>query len=95
MGTWDIRTLLMETGTWNFQTLLIDMVTLNLTTLLIDMLTWDLMTLPITPQWGAADAEIKVPSDENSEIKGSPFKAYSTSVYCHACYDCSQRFLPC
>ena len=23
------------------------------------------------PQWGAADAEIKVPSDENTELKGS------------------------
>ena len=28
-----------------------------------------------TPQWEAADAEIKVPSDESAEIKGSPFKA--------------------
>ena len=26
-----------------------------------------------TPQWEAADAEIKVPSDENSERRGSPF----------------------
>ena len=31
--------------------------------------------LKITPQWGAADAEIKVPSDENTVLKGSPFKA--------------------
>ena len=30
---------------------------------------------PFTPQWGAEDAEIKVPSDENIELKGSPFKA--------------------
>ena len=29
------------------------------------------------PQWGAADAEIKVPSDENTELKRSPFKAWS------------------
>ena len=29
------------------------------------------------PQWGAADAEIKVPSVENAELKGSPFKAWS------------------
>ena len=29
----------------------------------------------ITPQWGAADAEIKVPSGENTELKRSPFKA--------------------
>ena len=28
-----------------------------------------------TPQWGAADAEIKVPSGENTELKRSPFKA--------------------
>ena len=27
------------------------------------------------PQWGAATAEIKVPSDENTELKGSPLKA--------------------
>ena len=27
-----------------------------------------------TPQWGAADAEIEVPSGENTELKDSPFK---------------------
>ena len=27
------------------------------------------------PQWRAADAEIKVPSGENTELKRSPFKA--------------------
>ena len=27
------------------------------------------------PQWGAADAEIEVPSGENTELKSSPFKA--------------------
>ena len=32
-------------------------------------------------QWGAADAEIKVPSVENTELSGSPFKAWSRSVY--------------
>ena len=26
------------------------------------------------PQWGAEDAEIKVPSVENTELKGSPFE---------------------
>ena len=37
----------------------------------------------ITPQWGAADAEIKVPSDENTELKRSPFKANHTwYAYC-------------
>ena len=38
------------------------------------------------PQWGAADAEIKVPSIENTELKDSPFKAWSRSVYSHTCY---------
>ena len=28
-----------------------------------------------SPQWGAADAEIKVPSGENTELKRSPFQA--------------------
>ena len=27
----------------------------------------------MAPQWGAADAEIKVPSVENTELEGSPF----------------------
>ena len=47
------------------------------------------------PQWEATDAEIKVPSDENTELKGSPFKAGSRSVYCHACYTYCQGVLPC
>ena len=38
------------------------------------------------PQWEAADAEIKIPLDENTELKGSPFKAWSKSVYSHACH---------
>ena len=46
------------------------------------------------PQWGAADAEIKVPSVENTELKGSPFKAWSRSVYSHTCYAYCQGFLP-
>ena len=53
-------------------------------------------TLSQAPQWEAADAEIKVPSDENTEFKGSPFiKAWSRSVYRHACYAYFQGFLPC
>ena len=48
-----------------------------------------------TPQWGAADAEIKVPSGENTELKRSPFKAWSRSVYNHTCYAYCQGFLPC
>ena len=27
------------------------------------------------PQWGAADAEIKIPSGENTGLKGVPFKS--------------------
>ena len=46
------------------------------------------------PQWGAADAEIKVPSNENTEFEGSPFKAWSRSVHCHACCAYCQGFLP-
>ena len=33
----------------------------------------------VYPQWGAADAEIKVPSGENTELKRSPVKAWSRS----------------
>ena len=47
------------------------------------------------PQWGAADAEIKVPSVENTELKVSPVKAWSRSVYSHTCYTYCQGFLPC
>ena len=56
-------------------------------------LCWKLLTLH--PQWGAADAEIKVPSGENTELKRSPFQAWSRSVYSHTCYAYCQRFLPC
>ena len=31
----------------------------------------------LPPHWGAADAEIKVPSGENTELKRSPFQAWS------------------
>ena len=40
----------------------------------------------LTPQWGTAGAEIKVPSGENTELKRSPFKAWSRSVYSRTCY---------
>ena len=50
---------------------------------------------PVTlSQWGAADAEIKVPSVENTELKGSPFKTWSRSIYSHTCYAHCQGFLP-
>ena len=48
-----------------------------------------------SPQWGDADAEIKVPSNENTELKCSPFKAWSKSVHSHTCYTYCQEFLPC
>ena len=49
----------------------------------------------IAPQWGAADAEIKVPSGENTELKRSSFQACSRSVYSHTCYAYCQGVLPC
>ena len=47
------------------------------------------------PQWGAADAEIKVPSGENTGFKRSPFKARCRLGYSHTCYIYCQGFLPC
>ena len=47
------------------------------------------------PQWGAVDAEIKVPCGENTELKRSPFKAWSRLVYSHTCYAYCQGFLSC
>ena len=43
--------------------------------------------------WGAADAEIKVSSIENYELKGSVFKARGKSVYSHTTYAYCQGFL--
>ena len=57
-----------------------------------DMVQIHLLTWP--PQWGAADAEIKVPFDENTELKRSPFKVWSRSVHSHTCYAYWQEFLP-
>ena len=48
----------------------------------------------LTPQWGTEDAEIKVPSGENTELKRSAVKAWSRSVYNHKCYAYCQKFLP-
>ena len=39
------------------------------------------------PLWRAADAKAIVPSDENTELNGSPFKAWGRSVYSHTRYD--------
>ena len=46
-----------------------------------------------TLQWGAADAEIKVPSGENTELKRFLFKAWSRSVHSRTCYAYCQGFL--
>ena len=45
--------------------------------------------------WGAADAEMKVPSGENSELKRSPFEVWSRSVYIaiHATLNARNFFL--
>ena len=53
------------------------------------------LVIVVLPQWGAADAEIKVPSGENTELRCSPFKALGRSVYSHTCYVYCQGFLPC
>ena len=52
------------------------------------------MQVLTAPQLGAADAEIKVPSGENTELKRCPFKAWSRPVYSHTCYAYCQEFLP-
>ena len=49
---------------------------------------------PPPPQQGAADAEIEVRSLENTELEGSPFKAWGRSVYSHTCYAYCLEFLP-
>ena len=40
------------------------------------------------------DAKMKVPSGENAELKRSPFKAWSRSVYSHTCYAYCRGFFP-
>ena len=51
--------------------------------------------LHFPPRRGAADAEIKVPSGENTKLTRSPFKAWSRLVYSNTCYAYCQGFLPC
>ena len=60
-----------------------------------DLLCYVILLCYLSPQWRAADAEIKVPSGENTKITCSPFKAWSRSVYSHTCYAYCQGFLPC
>ena len=61
----------------------------------VDLLGDVLTSLFSTLQWGAADAEIKVPSVEITELKGSLFTAWRRSVYSHTCYGYCQEFVPC
>ena len=70
---------------WVMQSMIITVVTIR-------KLAWSLST--VTLQWGAANAEIKVPSGENTELKRSLFKVWSRSVYSHTCYAYCQEFLP-
>ena len=49
----------------------------------------------LSPQWGAADTEIKVSSGENTELTHSPLKTWSRSVFSHTCYAYCQGCLPC
>ena len=54
------------------------------------------MFRPCSPQWGAADAEIKVPSGENTELKRSPCKAWSSQyIAIHATLTARDFFLSC
>ena len=50
--------------------------------------------LGAVPQWGAADAEIKVPSAENTELKRSQFKTWNRSEYNQAFFAYCQGILP-
>ena len=70
-------------------------VTLCFTMILVTGVAVKQASVEFTPQWGAVDAEIKVPSGENTELKRSPFQAWSRSVYSHTCYAYCQGFLPC
>ena len=62
-------------------------------TKLISILIHNRLFLGTFPLWGAADAEIKVPSGQNTELRRSPFKAWSRSVYSHTCYAYCQGFI--
>ena len=53
------------------------------------------LMMEYSPQWGAADTEIKIPPGENTKLKRSPFQAWSRSVYSHTCYAYCQGVLPC
>ena len=46
------------------------------------------------PAVGSCGRRNQVPSGENTELKRSPFQAWSRSVYSHTCYAYCQGFLP-
>ena len=50
--------------------------------------------LAVATVWGTADAEVKHPSVEYTEVKGSPFKAWSRSeyIYSFACAPSAKDF---
>ena len=51
---------------------------------------------PGPPQWGAADAEIKVPSGGNTELKRSPVKpGVGQYIAIHAKFTARDFFLAC
>ena len=50
------------------------------------------LTMDSTQQWGTADTEIKIPSVEYTELKGSPSKAWSRSVNSYICYTYCKDF---
>ena len=54
--------------------------------------TFRYMSLRLSFQWGAKDAEIKDPSVENPELKGSPFKTWSMSEFSPACSPTARNF---
>ena len=58
-------------------------------------LSFFLLSFFFYPQWETADAEMKVPSVENTGLKGSPFEALSRPVYNYTCYAYCHGFLPC
>ena len=70
-------------------------VELTRTFLSMEFVPMGIISALLYPQWGAEDAEIKVPSVENKELKGSPFKVWSRSVYSYTCCAYCQGFLPC
>ena len=52
-------------------------------------------SLSLFPCSGELRTQKLVPSGENTELKRSPFKAWSRSAYSHTCYAYCQEFLPC